>query len=129
MPIMDDRTIIKVPVSTQDAEALTHEAKEHGMSRGDYCRDILIRHLQGHGEVPAGTYQDHGAALSESQRTIERLEKALTDKHQDLEWTRGQLIETQRNLTAALAKIPMPPAMLTDGQHNPSWWDRFLGRV
>lgn len=54
------------------------------------------------------------------QHKIKDLEKSLSDKQQDLEWSRGQLVETQRNLSAALERIPATP-MITDGQHKP-WW-------
>lgn len=47
------------------------------------------------------------------------LQQRIDGLTSDLSWVRGQLVETQRNLSTALERIPSP--MITDGQHKP-WW-------
>jgi molybdopterin-binding protein len=129
------RIIIKAFVSKESAEALNLEAKGKGISRADLCGEVLTNYLSGPpGSPAAGPDEGLKKALEESQQArevlqgkVKDLEKSLSDKHQDLEWTRGQLIETQRNLTAALDRIPKAP-LLTDGQYKPSWWERLFGR-
>lgn len=123
-----DKTIIKVPVSVEEAQALTTSANAKGISRGEYCREILIGHLAGTGTGPQVPNEGLSKALEESQKGRESLqqqvyflEKSLSDKSQDLEWTRGQLVETQRNLTAALAKIPLLP------ERTGGFWSRLFG--
>lgn len=41
-----DKTIIKVPVSVEEAQALTTSANAKGISRGEYCREVLIEVLR-----------------------------------------------------------------------------------
>ena len=118
---MEERTIIKVPLTLQEAGTITTEAKQAGKSRGEYCREILIKHLQGHQEGPPGPREDHEKDLEDARRTIEGLQRAYEERGRDLEWTRGQLATTTEALHRALEKIPAAPAMITDGIHKP-WW-------
>ena len=126
-----DKTIIKVPVSVEEAQALTTSANAKGISRGEYCREILIGHLAGTGTGPQVPNEGLSRALEESQKDrdglqkqVHELEKTLAAKQDDLTWTRGQLVETQRNLSAALEKIPR----ITDGKEKPGWWSRLFGK-
>jgi len=116
-----DKTIIKVPLTLQEAGTITTEAKQAGKSRGEYCREILIKHLEGHEEGPSGTPEGHEKAMEDARKTIEGLQRAYDERGRDLEWTRGQLATTTEALHRALEKIPAAPAMITDGIHKP-WW-------
>jgi len=126
------KTTIKVFVTPHDAENLSMVAKGQGISRADLCGDVLSKYLAGTLTSTAQSTQvpNEGLskALEESQKGRESLqqqvyflEKSLSDKSQDLEWTRGQLVETQRNLTAALAKIPLLP------ERTGGFWSRLFG--
>ncbi len=56
---------------------------------------------------------------------------ALRISHAKLEGQAEELkaakVHTEGVLQEIISKIPQAP-MLTDGQHTPSWWDRFRGR-
>ena len=56
---------------------------------------------------------------------------ALRVAHAKLEGQAEELkaakVHTEGVLQEIISKIPQAP-MLTDGQHKPSWWDRFRGR-
>ncbi len=52
------------------------------------------------------------------------LEQQIETLKENLNWTRGQLVETQRNLSAALEKIPR----ITDGTTKPAWWQFWKKR-
>ena len=113
----------------EEAQALTTSANAKGISRGEYCREILIGHLAGTGTGPQVPNEGLSRALEESQKDrdglqkqVHELEKTLAAKQEDLTWTRGQLVETQRNLSAALEKIPR----ITDGKEKPGWWSRLF---
>jgi len=57
---------------------------------------------------------------------------ALRVAHAKLEGQAEELkaakVHTEGVLQEIISKIPQAP-MLTDGQHKPSWWDRFRGRA
>lgn len=116
------RICITIPNSTIDI--ITKEAPSPS-GKSEWICAAIDHYLRTRNRGPDQLSDPERRALADQ---IKDLEIRLSEKHQDLEWTRGQLIETQRNLTAALEKIPQPPAMLTDGQHKPSWWDRLMGR-
>jgi hypothetical protein len=129
------RTTIKAFVSKQEAEALDKEAKTKKISRADLCGEVLTSYLSGTpGSPAAGSDEVLKKALDATakerealQMRVEMLEGSIKEKERELSDYRGLLVETQRNLTAALDRIPKAP-LLTDGQYKPSWWERLFGR-
>lgn len=115
---------ICITLAKELEETIKKEAGAQGISKSEYIAQGLAQFLRTKDQKPEQMGdQALMTALKESQRdreTLERqihdLEKVLVDKEQDLSWAKGQMVESQRNLTAALAKIPM----ITDG--SKPWW-------
>ena len=131
--------VVKVTLREEDIEALETEADNKGLSRATLIRQIIEEHLsgpgagpdQGPGQAPALT-----KALQEAQgdrevlmTRVEDLEKALSEKNRDLEWTRGQLQAVMATLTEAVKKVPDPrPALTTEAGPKRSWWEWVTGQ-
>lgn len=129
-PSMDEKTLIKIPVSLQEAETLTTEAKQAGKSRGEYCREILIKHLQGHQEGPSWTNQDQEKALEESKRTIEGLRMdngILTERSTNqagmIEELRARAIHAE-----GLVQTLMAERQALIPERTGGFWSRLFGR-
>lgn len=131
------KTIIKAFVTQHDAETLALVSKGRGISRAELCGEVLTKYLAGTlTRSPAQSTQvpNEGLsrALEESQRDreklqikVEMLESSITDRDREVSDYRGLLVETQRNLSAALTKIPAIPEA-TD--HKPRWWEFWKGK-
>jgi hypothetical protein len=72
-------------------------------------------------------------ALEESQRDrqglqmrVEMIDASIKDKERELSDYRGLLVETQRNLSTALNRIPAIPEST---EHKPRWWEFWKGRA
>ena len=125
-----DKTIIKVPVSVEEAQALTTSANAKGISRGEYCREILMHHLQGQQAGPSWTNQDQIQALEEARKAIEGLRMdngILTERSTNqagmIEELRARAIHAedlvQTLMTERQALIP---------ERTGGFWSRLFGR-
>jgi hypothetical protein len=101
------RICITIPDSIE--ERMDKESDQNAISKSAWVTQGLEQYLIKRDQKPDQMSDPERIAL---QQRID----GLTD---DLSWVRGQLVETQRNLSTALERIPAP--MITDGQHKP-WW-------
>jgi len=120
----EPKTIVKVPLEPDKAAAFNTLAKERGISRADYCREVLIRYLEG--REPG---QDTGTAQGTKNQGSDPPGYLLERCH-DLERERDRLVRELEALhvhhQAALDRIPVPLPERTEDK--PSWWSRLFGR-
>ncbi len=136
-----DKTV-KVLLKEEDVETLDIQAKEKGKPRLYLLREIIERHLAGapepHTAPSPVSIEDPGRvltltkALEDSQREreilqvrVSDLERALTDRTKDLEFTRGSYQALTNNMTELIRRVPEPRSLLED---RTSWWDRHFGK-
>jgi hypothetical protein len=56
---------------------------------------------------------------------VEMIDASIKDKERELSDYRGLLVETQRNLSTALNRIPAIPEST---EHKPRWWEFWKGK-
>lgn len=127
---MEEKTLIKVPMSMQEADALTAAGKQAGKSRGEYCREILIKHLQGPQEGPAGTNTDHEKALEESKRTIEglRMDNAILSERSTNQAGMIEELRARASHAEGIVQTLMAERQALIPERTRSFWDRLFGR-
>lgn len=129
-PTMEEKTLIKIPVTLQEAEALTTEARQAGKSRGEYCREILMHHLQGQQAGPSWTNQDQIQALEEARKAIEGLRMdngILTERSTNqagmIEELRARAIHAE-----GLVQTLMAERQALIPERTGGFWSRLFGR-
>lgn len=125
-------------LTEEDIEALDIQAERRGIPRMYLLREVIERYLSGPDQGTAPTPAEApglSQALTEAQADrqalrvrVEDLEKALSEKGRDLEWTRGQLQTLTATLNTTIQKLPDPRPALTEAGQKPSWWARVTGR-
>jgi len=120
---MEEKTLIKIPVSLQEAETLTTEAKQAGKSRGEYCREILIKHLQGHQAGPSWTNQDQIQALEGLRMDNGILTERSTNQAGMIEELRARAIHAE-----GLVQTLMAERQALIPERTGGFWSRLFGR-
>lgn len=119
-----------MPVSLQEADTLTTEAKRAGKSRGEYCREILIKHLEGPPEGPPGPREDHIAAMEGARRTIEGLQRdnaILTERSTNQAGMIDELRDRAVHAEGLVQSLVAERQALIP-EKSRSFWDRLFGR-
>jgi DNA repair exonuclease SbcCD ATPase subunit len=127
--------------SEQDLEALVasqNELEDAQKALKEAQRDLeavqgQVKDLQGVRDELLALRASH-TELEEQVKDLQGVRDellALRIAHAKLEGQAEELkaakVYTEGVLQEVMSKIP-PAPMLTDGQHKPSWWDRFRGR-
>jgi len=113
------RICVTIPDSTE--EELRRAAEIAGVTLSAQVCAMIDQYLRtpDHDVITTGTISDHERAA---------MQERLSACQQDLHWCRAELAASHMHLSEALARIPAPVALVTDGKARPSWWDRFMGR-
>ena len=140
-PTMDK--VVKVMLGEEAIGRFDTLAKGRGILRMYLLREILEGYLSGPRPGPSqvppedpGKVAVLNKALEDTQQEREifkvrvaDLERALADRTNDLEYTRGQWQALNANLTEALLKIPSQRPLLEESGKKVSWWGRLTGKT